>query len=164
MRKCGHGYEEHIWITCVNSPRVLGWPNTNIGGTDPVYNTSFVAGVNIPIVRWGKKKQEVKKEMSLAQAKTYELQEIKDKVTLEVHSTNYQLEETIIRKELTKASLEKAVTNLDIMTDRYLEGLSSILEVLDAQLYWQRAFREMLDARLLYKMAIAYHKKAIGLI
>ncbi len=141
-----------------------GVPNTNIGGTDPVYNTSFVAGVNIPIVRWGKKKHDVKKEISLAEAKTFEMQELKDKVTLEVHSTSYQLDETIIRKELTEASLEKSVTNLDIMTDRYLEGLTSILEVLDAQLYWQRAYKDMLDARLLYKMALAYHKKAIGLI
>ena len=106
----------------------------------------------------------VKKELSLAETRTYELQELKDRVTLEVYSTNYQLDETIKRKELTDASLEKAVTNLDIMTDRYLEGLTSILEVLDAQLYWQRAFKDMLDARLLYKMALAYHKKVVGLI
>ena len=141
-----------------------GVPNTNIGGTDPVYNTSFIAGVNIPIVRWGKKKHDVKKEISLAEAKTFEMQELKDRVTLEVQSTSYQLDETIKRKELTESSLEKAVTNLDIMTDRYLEGLTSILEVLDAQLYWQRAYKDMLDARLLYKMALAYHKKAVGSI
>lgn len=51
-----------------------------------------------------------------------------------------------------------------ILTDRYLEGLTSILEVLDAQLYWQRAYKDMLDAQAYYKRALAFYKNSIGQI
>lgn len=139
-----------------------GAPNTNIGASDPNYNTSFIAGVNVPITRWGKRKQDVSKELLLADAASYQLKELQDEVNLEVNSTDYQLSQAIRRTELTEASLQKAAENLDIMTDRYLEGLTSILEVLDAQLYWQRSYKDMLDAQLYYKKAFAYHKNAIG--
>lgn len=141
-----------------------GAPNTVIGTTQPNYNTSFTAGVNVPITRWGKRSQDVEKELLLADAATFELQELRDKVSLEVNSSDYQLKEAAKRIELTTSSLEKADENLKIMTDRYQDELTSILEVLDAQLYWQRSYKNMLDAQLYYKRALAYHKNAIGII
>jgi outer membrane protein TolC len=141
-----------------------GAPNTNIGATDPNYNTSFMAGMNIPITRWGKKKQDVGKELLKAEAATFELKELQDEVKLNINSSGYQLAESIRRIELTKNSLQKAQENLNIMTDRYLEGLSSILEVLDAQEFWQRSYKDMLDAQVYYKRAYAYYKQSIGQI
>ena len=141
-----------------------GVPNTRLGGTEPNYNTAFLAGLNIPITRWGKRKQDVGKELLLAEAASYELKELQYEVSLEINSSSYQLSESIRRVELTTASLQKAKENLNIMTDRYLEGLTSILEVLDAQLYWQRSYKDMLDAQLYYKKSFAYYKYSIGQI
>jgi len=141
-----------------------GVPNTNVGGTDPNYNTSFLAGLNIPITRWGKKKQDVGKELLLAEAAAFELKELQDEVSLDINSSSYQLVESISRIELTKESLKKAQENLNIMTDRYLEGLTSILEVLDAQEFWQRSYKDMLDAQVYYKRAFAFYKHSIGQI
>ncbi len=141
-----------------------GAPNTNIGATDPNYNTAFMAGMNIPITRWGKRKQDVGKELLKAEAATYELQELQDEVKLDINSSSYQLAESISRIELTKESLQKAQENLNIMTDRYLEGLTSILEVLDAQEFWQRSYKDMLDAQVYYKRALAYYKYSINQI
>lgn len=141
-----------------------GAPNTNIGSTDPNYNTAFMAGLNIPVTRWGKKKQDVGKELLLAEAASFQLKELQDDAKLDINSSSYQLDESIRRVELTKESLQKAEENLNIMTDRYLEGLTSILEVLDAQLYWQRSYKDMLDAQLFYKKAFAYYKHSIGQI
>lgn len=141
-----------------------GAPNTNIGSIDPNYNTSFMAGMNIPITRFGKRKQDVGKELLKAEAATFELQELQDEVKLGINSSSYQLAEAIIRIELTKESLQKAQENLNIMTDRYMEGLTSILEVLDAQEFWQRSYKDMLDAQLYYKSALAYYKHSIGQI
>lgn len=139
-----------------------GAPNTNIGASDPNYNTSFMAGVQVPITRWGKKKQDVGTELFKAEAASYELVELQDEVKLEINSSSYQLDESVRRIELTKASLENAEENLTILTDRYLEGLTSILEVLDAQQFWQRAYKDMLDAQLYFKNALAYYKYSIG--
>ena len=141
-----------------------GVPNTNLGATDPNYNTAFLAGLNIPITRWGKRKQDVGRELLLAEAATYELKELQDEVKLDINSSSYQLAESIRRIELTKESLQKADENLSIMTDRYLEGLTSILEVLDAQEFWQRAYKDLLDAQVYYKRALAYYKHAIDQI
>ncbi len=141
-----------------------GVPNTNLGATDPNYNTAFMAGLNIPITRWGKRKQDVGRELLLAEAATYELKELQDEVKLDINSSSYQLAESIRRIELTKESLQIAEENLSIMTDRYLEGLTSILEVLDAQEFWQRAYKDLLDAQVYYKRAFAYYKHSIDQI
>ena len=141
-----------------------GVPNTKLGTTDPNYNTFFMAGLNIPITRWGKRKQDVGKELLLAEAETFQLKELQDEVKLDINSSRYQLGESIRRIELTKESLQKAAENLDIMTDRYLEGLTSILEVLDAQEFWQRSSKDLLDAQAYYKRALAYYKHSIGQI
>ena len=104
------------------------------------------------------------KELLLAEAASYELKELQYEVNLEINSSSYQLSESIRRVELTTTSLQKAQENLNIMTDRYLEGLTSILEVLDAQLYWQRSYKDMLDAQYYYKRAFAFFKYSIGQI
>jgi outer membrane protein TolC len=153
------GYLPSIYVGIIPS---WGAPNTNIGSTDPNYNTSFMAGMRFPIIRWGKKRQEVGRELLRAEAANYQLTELQDEVKLDINSSRYQLAESIRRIELTRESLNKAEENLQIMTDRYLEGLTSILEVLDAQVYWHRSYKDMLDAQLYYKRAFAYHKFSIG--
>lgn len=154
-------YLPNVYVGVIPS---YGVPNTNIGSTDPNYNTAFMAGMNIPITRWGKKKQDVGKELLLAEAESFHLKELQDEAKLEINSSEYQLSESIRRVELTTESLEKANENLQIMTDRYLEGLTSILEVLDAQTYWQRSYKDLLDAQLYYKRALAYYKHSIDQI
>lgn len=154
-------YLPSVYIGVIPS---YGVPNTKIGTTDPNYNTAFMAGLNIPITRWGKKKQDVGKELLLAEAESFQLKELQDEAKLEINSSNYQLNESIRRVELTKESLQKAEENLEIMTDRYLQGLTSILEVLDAQMYWQRSYKDLLDAQVYYKRALAYYKHSIGQI
>lgn len=139
-----------------------GAPNTDIGADKPNYNTAFMAFMNIPIVRWGKRRQDVKKELLLADAASLELEDLVDKARLQINSSEYQLNESIKRIELTEASLQNAKENLDIIMDRYNEGLSSILEVLDAQLYWLRSYNDMLDSQLYYKYSLAYYKIAIS--
>ncbi len=141
-----------------------GAPNTNLGGTDPMYNTAVMAGVNVPLVRWGQKSQDVRKEMSLVEADKFRLQELKDEITLELNLADYQLQEAVKRVDLTRNSLVKAEENLRIMTDRYLEGLTSILEVLDAQQYWQRSYKDLLDSELNYKQAWILYRKAYGIL
>jgi outer membrane protein TolC len=154
-------YLPNVYVGVIPS---YGVPNTNLGTTSPNYNTAFMAGVNIPITRWGKMKQDVLKELLKAEAVDFELKELQDNVKLDINSSSYQLEESIRRIELTTESLQKAKENLGLMIDRYFEGLTSILEVLDAQLYWQRSYKEMLDAQLYYKRTFAYYKHSIGQI
>ena len=143
---------------------VWGAPNNRLPGDEPVYNTTLVAGLNIPIVRWGKKRNEVSEMKFRKEAEVYNMEELHNQIVLEVKSAQYQLTEAVSRVELTTESMIKAEENLEMMTDRYKEGLTSILEVLDAQIYWQRAYRNMLDAQAYYQSSLSEYKKATGII
>ena len=89
-------------------------------------------------------------------------EKLKEIVTLEVQSTKYSYDETIKRVELTTTSLSRAEENLDIMTTRYNEGLSPILEVLDAQVFWNKAYYDHIEAKRLYKVSYSVLLKSIG--
>ena len=48
------------------------------------------------------------------------------------------------------------------MLDRYREGLSSVLEVLDAQLYWQKTYFNYVQAKYELNIAFSAYQKAMG--
>jgi len=48
------------------------------------------------------------------------------------------------------------------MTDRYNEGLSSVLEVLDAQLYWQKTYLNYILAKYDLNVAYSQYQYAVG--
>jgi outer membrane protein len=141
---------------------VWGAPNYKLPGDDPNFNAAFMAGVSMPVIRWGKKRDEINQRLLLKEAEQYQLEELVNQISLEVKSAKFQLDEAVGRINLTTESLKKAEENLEMMTDRYTEGLSSILEVLDAQLYWQTAFLNILDAEAYYQSSLTTYKKAAG--
>jgi len=141
-----------------------GAPSTDLTNDDADFNTTLMVGLSIPVVRWGKKKQEVNQQKFLKNAEEFRLEDLVNQISLEVRSADYQLKESTKRVELTSQSLVKAEENLQVMTDRYIEGLTSILEVLDAQIYWHDAFKNLLDAQRYYQASLSSYKKAIGSI
>jgi outer membrane protein TolC len=46
--------------------------------------------------------------------------------------------------------------------DRYQEGLSSVLEVLDAQLYWQKTYFNYIQAKFDLNVAFSTYLRAMG--
>ena len=63
---------------------------------------------------------------------------------------------------LTLNSLKRAAENLEIMTTRYLEGLSPILEVLDAQVFWLKAYLDHINAKRIYQVSYSALLKSVG--
>ena len=102
--------------------------------TDPAFNYNLHAKLAIPIFYWGKKKEEVFAIRQMTEVSKLELEETKDLISLEVESSYYDLERTQSQLNFAASSLDNAHRNVDVMLDRYYEGLSSVLEVLDAQL------------------------------
>jgi outer membrane protein TolC len=52
--------------------------------------------------------------------------------------------------------------NLEISTYAYNEGQTTILDVMQAQISWLQAYRNMLSANYDYHMAIAEYRYIIG--
>ncbi len=86
----------------------------------------------------------------------------KDMITLQVESSYYNLQETQRQLDFSISSLDNATKNVDVMLDRYHEGLSSVLEVLDAQLYWQKTYVNYIKAKYQLNFAFSNYQRAMG--
>lgn len=130
--------------------------------SDPAFNYNLQAKLAIPIYYWGKKKEEVFASRQLTEVSMLEMEETKDMITLEVESSYYDLQQTQDQLDFAFSSLDNASKNVDVMLDRYQEGLSSVLEVLDAQLYWQKTYFNYIQAKYELNIAFSAYQRAMG--
>jgi outer membrane protein TolC len=91
-----------------------------------------------------------------------ELEKTMDIVTLQVTAGYYELERSQEQVDFAFSSLDNASKNVEVMLDRYYEGLSSVLEVLDAQLFWQKSYLNYIEAKFELNMAYSTYQKAMG--
>ncbi len=129
---------------------------------DPGFNYYIKANLSIPIIRWGKKKEQVYTARQKTEAVKLQMAETKDQIKLEVQSSYYQLTSSQEQLDFSKGSLENAAKNVSVMLDRYNEGLSSVLEVLDAQLYWQKTYLNYILAKYEFNVAYSEYLYATG--
>lgn len=120
--------------------------------------------MSIPIFDWGQRKQKVKQQQHFIQAQQHQLQEIKEKISLEVQQAYLQLNESAKRVELSGTSLEQAEENLRLSNDRLHAGTITGQDVLEAQTIWQQAFSNIIDAKTAYRIDEARLHKALGTI
>ena len=130
--------------------------------TDPAFNYNLQAKLAIPIYYWGKKKEEVFASRQLTEISRLEMEQTKDMITLEVESSYYDLQQSQHQLDFAGGSLDNASKNVEVMLDRYHEGLSSVLEVLDAQLYWQKTYFNYIQAKHELNIAFSAYQHAMG--
>ncbi|QQS50513.1 MAG: TolC family protein [Bacteroidota bacterium] len=141
-----------------------GSPNTQLLDPNPNFNAALMATVSVPLVHWGKKQFEVSEKRVGYESSLLEMEDLQKQISLELNSTYYQLEEASQRITLTEASLQKADENYKLIEERYLAGLSPIIELLDAQYSWLLAYNSVLDSRLNYYYARASYFRVSGTI
>jgi len=130
--------------------------------TDPGANYHVTARLAIPVFYWGQKKDEVfAKQMQTEQTKL-DLENTRDIITLQVTAGYYELERTQEQVDFAFSALDNASKNVEVMLDRYYEGLSSVLEVLDAQLFWQKSYLNYIEAKFELNIAYSSYMKAMG--
>jgi len=128
----------------------------------PDFNYGAFAKLDIPLFYWGKKKKEVMARDIQTDIAQLNLERTRDFVSLQVNEATYWLNEAVDRVKLTQNSLTNADENLEVISDRYNEGLTSILAVLDAQFTWQLAYSDYIDAKLNYLISWSKFKRALG--
>lgn len=125
----------------------------------------FFAGVvslNIPILDWGKRRQKVKEQQLRTDAQKLELEETKELISLEVQNARFALSQSVKRISLSEKSVKQAEENLRLNQDRLIAGTVLGEDVLEAQVLWQQAYADLIDAKAEYKINEAKYKKAIG--
>lgn len=121
-----------------------------------------LVNVSIPVFDWGNRKLKVQEQDFKTQAQKTDLKETQELIAIEVQDTYLLLGQAKQRVELTRESLSSADENLRLNNDRFDAGTVTGKDVLEAQVLWQQAFANNIDANAAYKISKARYKKAIN--
>jgi outer membrane protein TolC len=150
----------------LNGMAAFGKEGINFG--DPTKNhmlTYFgMLSVKIPVFDWGSRKEKVKQQEANIRSAEYGLKELKSQITVEIEHAMLNLQLQANNIDLMQASLIEADENLKLSNDRFKAGTITGEDVLIAETLWQRAYSNMLDAKIRYKIAEAVYHKATGQI
>ena len=90
------------------------------------------------------------------------MEEVKEKIELQVAQANFKYQEAYKTYEMTKANLVKADENLRIAQLAFREGMATSDDVLAAQTAWLMAHSEKIDAEIDLMMCDVYLSKVTG--
>jgi outer membrane protein TolC len=130
--------------------------------TEPGGNFLVNARLAIPVFYWGQKNDKVFAQQKITEQTELEIEKTKDNIKLQVISGYYEFQKSKEQVEFAFSALDNAEKNVDVMLDRYQEGLSSVLEVLDAQLSWEKSYLNYIQSKFELNMAYSTYQKAIG--
>lgn len=132
-------------------------------GKDYMATYYAALSINVPIFDWGKNNKKVKEQRFKIQGKELELEESKELINLQVQAAYLQLNQSASKIQLSALSIKQAEENLKLANDRYKAGTVAGKDVLEAQVIWQQAYTNTIDAKVEYKINEAYYKKAAGI-
>lgn len=118
--------------------------------------------VKIPVFHWGEGIYKVKAARAEANIARYQLDDVKEKVKLQVTQSTYKLNEATRKLAMAQKNMEKAEENLRYATLGFKEGVIPTSNVLEAQTAWLSAQSGKIDAQIDMKMSEIYLNKSMG--
>ncbi len=137
-----------------------GWrpDSPNRRGKTSVDGALF-ARLSVPIFHFGARGHALRAAQSTALASEWALSQLHDKILLEERNGWNSLSESYAQIEAISHNLAIASENLELSTYSYQEGLSTILEVLQAQIDWISLYSNAITARFNYAVACADYRR-----
>lgn len=121
-------------------------------------NYAVYAKLSVPLFEWGKRRNEKRSSAWKVGMANDNLNKVTDNVSLEVQTAHTSLSQSMKQVDLTDSSLEKARENEQKALERYEEGKTSIMEVIEAQNYRQASQINYVQAKV---SAQAYYSELI---
>jgi outer membrane protein len=118
--------------------------------------------VKIPVFHWGEGIYKVKAAKAEANIARYQLEDVKEKVELQVTQSSYKVNEVAKKLAMAEKNMEKAEENLRYATLGFKEGVIPTSNVLEAQTAWLSAQSGKIDAQIDLKMSEIYLNKSMG--
>lgn len=118
----------------------------------------------MPILTWGDRSHKVKAAQAEASMHRFEMEEVREKIELQVNRCRQKLQESIERYQTTLRSVDEADENLRYANYGMKEGVVTLSNVMEAQTAWLKAKSEWVNAQVDVRLANLYLKKAIGAI
>ncbi len=135
-----------------------------VNGFENRFRGMWAAGVivKIPVFHWGEGIYKVKAARAEANIARYKLDDIREKVELQVTQSSYKVNEATRRLTMAEKNMEKAEENLRYANLGFKEGVIPTSNVLEAQTAWLSAQSGKIDAQIDVKLSELYLNKSMG--
>jgi outer membrane protein len=128
------------------------------------FGSDYNIGValNIPIFHFGEKRETLRAARSEREAAEIKLDETRELLVLQLQQAVYRYNESAAKTGYAVQALEQSDQNLKYTEDNFHEGILKTTDLLEAQLLWQKAFSELIDAQTEQQMSLSNLKKVTG--
>ena len=155
-------YLPHIALTggyLISNPSVFNGFENKFNGT-----WNIGVAVSIPILTWGERSYKVKAAKNDALRANIELDEVREKIELQVNQCQQKVHEANERYIASRSSMEEAEENLRYATLGLQEGVIPVSNVIEAQTAWLSAHSEYITSAIDIRLANLYLNKSLGTI
>ena len=121
-----------------------------------------MASVNIPLFHWGEGLKKIKKAKLELQNAHLDLQRSTRLLSIEVRQAIQNLTDGYNLVQTAELGYLQAKENLRVMRNRYINGLSTLTDLLDAQSQWQQAESNRIEALTQYKIYETEYLRCTG--
>ena len=118
--------------------------------------------VTVPVWNWNDVTYTVRAAKNQAMIAELELDDVREKVELQVSQGNFRVNEAAKKLRLANASTKRAEENLRCANLGFREGVMQSTEVMEAQTAWLQAQSQRIDAEIDVKLSRVNLKKALG--
>ncbi len=135
-----------------------------VNGFENKFRGFWAAGVvlKVPVFHWGEGIYKVRAAKAEANIARYQLEDVKEKVELQVTQSSYKVNEATKQLHMAEQNMDKAEENLRFATLGFKEGVIPTSNVLEAQTAWLSAQSGKIDAQIDMKMSELYLQKSMG--
>lgn len=134
----------------------VGYNYFNIGLQDldnyDSHGISAIGNVKIPITTFGERKGKMQVARAELQQKKLQLEQASQLLQLEIEQARLNYKDALTRVAMSRESLKQARENLRISKDNYDLGMETIVNLLEAQAKWQKAYSNKIDAVTEFKV------------
>lgn len=153
-------YRPHIALTggvIVSNPSVYN-------GFEHKFKENWNIGVlvQMPIWSWHEGRYKTRIGRSATRIAEFELQDAREKISLQVEQCRFKLKEAHKRLEKANGNMKSAEENLRCANVGFREGVMTVTNVMEAQTAWQKAETQRIDAQIDVVLAEIALKHAVG--
>lgn len=138
-------------------------PNV-IDGFEKKFGGGFSVGamLTVPLWHWGGNYNKYRASKSQTSAQKLLLEDMEEKVCLQVSQAEYSFNEAFKTYEMTRKNMQSAQENLQNAQYAFREGVMTTDDVLAAQTAWLQAKSEVIDAQIGIRLCHTYLSKVTG--
>jgi len=137
-----------------------------LNGFEKKFSGMWTAGLvlKVPVITWGDRIFKVRQAKAEAAIAATRVEEVREKITLQVNQNQQKLQEAQQRLATAQRSQDQADENLRMANLGLAEGVIPVSNVLQAQTAWLSAHSTLVEAEIDVRLADLYLQRALGTI